>query len=353
MIRRPPRSTLFPYTTLFRSRCNDDRGRLDDRVGDLYHLGRIVALGWFARLAAGGVGVGGRSHDHGRALLRGAGGDVATRGRAVCLSARGLWASDRVSLRLGIVSDHSNGNDRGGGGGFRELQRRARRLDIRRPISPFFASFNTPIQNRNIVVQWLCGESVNSATRRGCDDSLPHVHQHAWTSDRQGHSKHVHVYEDGSAARFDRDRFVCRVERSECGIHIVVVEIMGKRLAAYGGAGWVRSVKPGIDGACAGDVARPGDGWTTVRAVGMEQRYVHGWRSARSRKKSAARVVDRVRSRGDVLFTREPRVCRDAAVSGNPNGAAESRGDCGDAGGARAEGHDPDGARDHDLNVWL
>src|SRR3989442_6386188 len=24
MIRRPPRSTLFPYTTLFRSICNDD-----------------------------------------------------------------------------------------------------------------------------------------------------------------------------------------------------------------------------------------------------------------------------------------------------------------------------------------
>src|SRR2546422_11170252 len=26
MIRRPPRSTLFPYTTLFRSRDEDDRG---------------------------------------------------------------------------------------------------------------------------------------------------------------------------------------------------------------------------------------------------------------------------------------------------------------------------------------
>src|SRR5260370_5884896 len=26
MIRRPPRSTLFPYTTLFRSICNDDAG---------------------------------------------------------------------------------------------------------------------------------------------------------------------------------------------------------------------------------------------------------------------------------------------------------------------------------------
>src|SRR5256885_10854504 len=27
MIRRPPRSTLFPYTTLFRSRCRLGRGR--------------------------------------------------------------------------------------------------------------------------------------------------------------------------------------------------------------------------------------------------------------------------------------------------------------------------------------
>src|SRR5215203_7530022 len=29
MIRRPPRSTLFPYTTLFRSGTNDYRGLLD------------------------------------------------------------------------------------------------------------------------------------------------------------------------------------------------------------------------------------------------------------------------------------------------------------------------------------
>src|SRR3712207_8688737 len=31
MIRRPPRSTLFPYTTLFRSRWIDDRVRRDER----------------------------------------------------------------------------------------------------------------------------------------------------------------------------------------------------------------------------------------------------------------------------------------------------------------------------------
>src|SRR3712207_8128586 len=50
MIRRPPRSTLFPYTTLFRSRFgdhnNDRRGTGNERVddtksyefGDTFHL---------------------------------------------------------------------------------------------------------------------------------------------------------------------------------------------------------------------------------------------------------------------------------------------------------------------------
>src|SRR3712207_8457554 len=32
MIRRPPRSTLFPYTTLFRSRLDIDTGRRNDRI---------------------------------------------------------------------------------------------------------------------------------------------------------------------------------------------------------------------------------------------------------------------------------------------------------------------------------
>src|SRR5256885_17046986 len=59
MIRRPPRSTLFPYTTLFRSLdevvLEQQRlglGRNDDRleVGDLAHQGR--ALGRIARVRA-------------------------------------------------------------------------------------------------------------------------------------------------------------------------------------------------------------------------------------------------------------------------------------------------------------
>src|SRR2546430_13586893 len=52
MIRRPPRSTLFPYTTLFRSRERErahdeagegERGRRDVREGDpCRHVGRGV-----------------------------------------------------------------------------------------------------------------------------------------------------------------------------------------------------------------------------------------------------------------------------------------------------------------------
>src|SRR2546422_2356580 len=39
MIRRPPRSTLFPYTTLFRSGDVSKQGsRLDERAGEGVHL---------------------------------------------------------------------------------------------------------------------------------------------------------------------------------------------------------------------------------------------------------------------------------------------------------------------------
>src|SRR2546426_7831389 len=47
MIRRPPRSTLFPYTTLFRSRRRGRRGRLPDLapVGDVGRVHEDVAEG--------------------------------------------------------------------------------------------------------------------------------------------------------------------------------------------------------------------------------------------------------------------------------------------------------------------
>src|SRR3712207_2053520 len=51
MIRRPPRSTLFPYTTLFRSALDDAGvrgGRDDDRIGDgeaaAHQLAEVGAL---------------------------------------------------------------------------------------------------------------------------------------------------------------------------------------------------------------------------------------------------------------------------------------------------------------------
>src|SRR3712207_8561586 len=59
MIRRPPRSTLFPYTTLFRSR---DPGH--DRGGN-FGGGRIVAVKGLARIVRRGhVSLALRSEEH-------------------------------------------------------------------------------------------------------------------------------------------------------------------------------------------------------------------------------------------------------------------------------------------------
>src|SRR2546430_13187083 len=52
MIRRPPRSTLFPYTTLFRSDVGDPRDEaqlpLDDPVLDRAQLSRVERIGFQA-----------------------------------------------------------------------------------------------------------------------------------------------------------------------------------------------------------------------------------------------------------------------------------------------------------------
>src|SRR3712207_7051750 len=47
MIRRPPRSTLFPYTTLFRSHHTRDEGKGIDLQG---RLGRVQAQGVVAKV---------------------------------------------------------------------------------------------------------------------------------------------------------------------------------------------------------------------------------------------------------------------------------------------------------------
>src|SRR5256885_17007494 len=43
MIRRPPRSTLFPYTTLFRSRAAPDRRALD-QLAPLFGASHVVVV---------------------------------------------------------------------------------------------------------------------------------------------------------------------------------------------------------------------------------------------------------------------------------------------------------------------
>src|SRR5690349_24989145 len=75
MIRRPPRSTLFPYTTLFRSRAGGDQHRL-----------RAAA----ARAARGGdAGAAGRSEER-RVGKEGRSGGSAYRCQEVSGGARGL-----------------------------------------------------------------------------------------------------------------------------------------------------------------------------------------------------------------------------------------------------------------------
>src|SRR3712207_7123913 len=43
MIRRPPRSTLFPYTTLFRSRVRSFARGADDHVSKPFHYQELLA----------------------------------------------------------------------------------------------------------------------------------------------------------------------------------------------------------------------------------------------------------------------------------------------------------------------
>src|SRR2546422_7932894 len=58
MIRRPPRSTLFPYTTLFRSSLSGHSGRGFDRLPS-----RMVAA-WCAFTGVGQFGSATRSEEH-------------------------------------------------------------------------------------------------------------------------------------------------------------------------------------------------------------------------------------------------------------------------------------------------
>src|SRR3712207_54482 len=58
MIRRPPRSTLFPYTTLFRSLAHTGTGRDDDHLAGLQAVGELVEVTDAGGHAAGGAAAG-------------------------------------------------------------------------------------------------------------------------------------------------------------------------------------------------------------------------------------------------------------------------------------------------------
>src|SRR5258708_25593974 len=73
MIRRPPRSTLFPYTTLFRSHLHPAAKRLGHGKGDFpraeYQADRVLALPHHQQLSEGQIGYdirpwGSRSEEH-------------------------------------------------------------------------------------------------------------------------------------------------------------------------------------------------------------------------------------------------------------------------------------------------
>src|SRR5258707_2855011 len=66
MIRRPPRSTLFPYTTLFRSPSQDTAQHavpaLPDQAVD-WHVDWAPLYLWFSGIG-GNLGAAGRSEEH-------------------------------------------------------------------------------------------------------------------------------------------------------------------------------------------------------------------------------------------------------------------------------------------------
>src|SRR3712207_8915648 len=104
MIRRPPRSTLFPYTTLFRSLDLADVDehrplhvaavvRLHDAADDVALLAGVLAEGLLV------LGVAQPLHDD---LLGGAGGDPAEVGRGV------VPLADDLAVRAQLLGEHGH-----------------------------------------------------------------------------------------------------------------------------------------------------------------------------------------------------------------------------------------------------
>src|SRR5687767_8493525 len=91
MIRRPPRSTLFPYTTLFRS--------LEEILVRRRHLG--LAEIHTSRIRAIEVEVGPRANDPGETLLGKLGGGRAGGRRRACMRERRVRLRERQPQELG------------------------------------------------------------------------------------------------------------------------------------------------------------------------------------------------------------------------------------------------------------
>src|SRR5260370_38776850 len=92
MIRRPPRSTLFPYTTLFRSLCEIAWRRAPHWLG----LVLYVLMGWLIVIAAGPL----------TRTLSGAGLDWLIAGGIVYSVGTVIFATERPRLWPGVFSAH-------------------------------------------------------------------------------------------------------------------------------------------------------------------------------------------------------------------------------------------------------
>src|SRR2546430_14157303 len=101
MIRRPPRSTLFPYTTLFRSRACNIRALTEDRmVFDT--VIRNATVGTAADVFAADIAI--------------SGGVIIALGRSLGPARRDIDAAGRYVLPGGIDTPCSPGPPKGGGG---------------------------------------------------------------------------------------------------------------------------------------------------------------------------------------------------------------------------------------------
>ena len=109
----PPRNQPGPRA--WADRRDDDRHRLDDRVGHLHHLSGIIAIERRAGMALARVGSRWLAYDHRRAVLLRVGDHDAARRRRLCFSARSIRSSHRIFVWLDVVSRDSNRDHRCGG----------------------------------------------------------------------------------------------------------------------------------------------------------------------------------------------------------------------------------------------